>query len=306
MANPALGNEAIRSFSNEIATHLSGARKDGLGRWLYSLNWDLCEVFVILYRRFFSLLALLSSICLLNKLLDGVEIILEAYDHDVVVGCRRDDEKFLFSCSEVLVDRLCIFERDKAILVAMDNQGREKYFFNPLQTFLIDLFQTHNLWRYSKMKHDSHHAGKTTLDDEPLHLFLMLRGQFQGCHASQRPSHHPQVFSYISSEEFLSDLFKDDMGILNEIGECRGSGTGSITSIVGHDQVYFPLMVKRRNLVIIAYDLAIPVEIQNPRPFAMACVKSAGDGDIIPDRNREVEGIFRAGGKILSGIKDEL
>ena len=32
-----------------------------------------------------------------DKLLDGVEVVLEAYDHDVVVGCRRDDEEFLFS-----------------------------------------------------------------------------------------------------------------------------------------------------------------------------------------------------------------
>jgi hypothetical protein len=65
-------------------------------------------------------------------------------------------------------------------------------------------------------------------------------------------------------------------------------------------------VVKRRNLVIIAYHLSIPVEVQNPRPFAMARVKAAEDGNIVPNRHREVEGIFRAGGKILPGIKDEL
>ncbi len=76
------------------------------------------------------------------------------------------------------------------------------------------------------------------------------------------------------------------MGIVDEVRKRRGSGAGSITSIVGHDQVYFFLVVKTRNLVIIAHDLAIPVEIQNPRPFAMARVEATGDGDIILDRHR--------------------
>src|SRR4030043_2118167 len=133
--------------------------------------------------------------CSFDKLMNGVEIILEADEHDVVMGSRRDDEKFLFSCSEILIDRLCIFERDETIVIAVNDEGGEEYLFNPLQTLLIDLFQTHGLCGHSEMKHDPHHAGKTALNDEPLHLFLMGIGQFHGRDTSQRPSHHPQAFS---------------------------------------------------------------------------------------------------------------
>jgi hypothetical protein len=66
------------------------------------------------------------------------------------------------------------------------------------------------------------------------------------------------------------------------------------------------LVVERRNFVIITYHLPIPVEIQNPRPYGMAGVKAAGYGDIIPHPHGHVEGVFRARGGILPGIKYEL
>jgi hypothetical protein len=72
--------------------------------------------------------------------LKGAEILLEANQHDVVVGGGRNDEEFLFLCSEMLMDIFRILKRDEAILFAMNDQRGEEYLFNPLQTFLINPF----------------------------------------------------------------------------------------------------------------------------------------------------------------------
>jgi hypothetical protein len=94
--------------------------------------------------------------------------------------------------------------------------------------------------------------------------------------------------------------------ILNEIGEGRGSGTCSITPVVGHDQVHLPLVIKGRNLIIIAYHFTVPVKKKNPWPFALTHVKATSDGDTARDPYGEVKGIPRAWGKIFTGIKDKL
>jgi hypothetical protein len=239
-------------------------------------------------------------------MLNGFEIVHETDDHDIIMGSGRNDEKFLLPGSKMLIDIFRIFKRDKAILFTMNDQGGEEYLFDPLQTSLINLFKSHPLSRYSKMKHDPHHTGKTTLNEESLDLFLMVIGQLQGGDTSQRPSHHPQVFSQVSSGKLLSDFFEDGMGILNQIGEGRGPRAGSITPVISNDQVNLLLMIKRRHLIIITYHLTIPMEKKNPRPFAMPHVKAAGDGDTLPNPYGVVEGIFRAGSEILTGIKNKL
>jgi hypothetical protein len=50
------------------------------------------------------------------------------------------------------------------------------------------------------------------------------------------------------------------MGIMNEVGEGRGPTAGSITPVIGDDQVNFLLMIKRRDVIVITRHLAIPVE----------------------------------------------
>jgi hypothetical protein len=81
------------------------------------------------------------------------------------------------------------------------------------------------------------------------------------------------------------------MCILNKIGEGRDPGAGPITPVVGHNEINFLLMVKRRDLVIITHHLTIPVKKKKPWPFVMPRVESARDGNTLSDQNREVEGI---------------
>jgi hypothetical protein len=236
----------------------------------------------------------------------GFEIILEPNPHDVVVGRGRDDEKFLFFASEMPIDLPGIFKRDEAIPLTVNDQGGEEYFFDPLETFLIYFSQIHGLYGCPKMEQDPHHTGKATLDNEPLHLFLIMVGQFQGRDASQRPPHHPQVFSQASSGELPSDLFKDHTRILNEIGEGGGSAAGSITPVIGYDQVHLALMIKGRDLVIIAHHLAVPVKKKDPGPFVLSHVETTRDSDTARHPYGEVKGVSRARGKIITGIEDEL
>jgi len=96
------------------------------------------------------------------------------------------------------------------------------------------------------------------------------------------------------------------MCILNKIGEGRDPGAGPITPVIGHNEINFLLMVKGRDLVIIAHHLTIPVEKKNPWPFVMPDVEAAKDGYPISHQNREVEGICRAWGEILARIKNKL
>jgi hypothetical protein len=65
-------------------------------------------------------------------------------------------------------------------------------------------------------------------------------------------------------------------------------------------------MVKGRDLIVIADHLAISMKKQNPRPFVMSHVKATGDGGPSHNSHGEVESIFRAGSKVLAGIKNEL
>jgi hypothetical protein len=110
----------------------------------------------------------------------------------------------------------------------------------------------------------------------------------------------------ISSEELLPDLFKDDMRILDEIGEGRGSSASAITPVIGHDQVHPLLMIKRRDLIIIADHFTIPVEKKKPWPFVLARIKTTRDGNAVSNPNRMVKGISGARGKIFTGIKNKL
>jgi hypothetical protein len=156
------------------------------------------------------------------------------------------------------------------------------------------------------MEEDPHHTGKATLDNQPLHLFLIMVGQFQGRDTSQRPPHHPQVFSQASSGELPSDLSKDHMRILNEIGEGRGSGTGSVTPVIGHDQIHLPLMIKEGNLIIIAHHFAIPVEKKNPWPFVLAPVETTRNGHAFRNSYGKINRVPGAWSQIFTGVKNEL
>ena len=96
------------------------------------------------------------------------------------------------------------------------------------------------------------------------------------------------------------------MAILNEVRERGSAATGSITPVIGNDQVQFLLVIERSDLIVITHHFTIAVEEKDPGPFLMTQVKSAGDGSLVPNGNGEVKAIARARGKILSGIKDEL
>jgi outer membrane receptor for monomeric catechols len=84
--------------------------------------------------------------------------------------------------------------------------------------------------------------------------------QLKGGDTSQGSSHHPQVFSEISSGKVLSHLFKNIMGILSEIGEGGDATADSVTPVIGHNQVQSLFVIKERDLIIIADHLTIPME----------------------------------------------
>jgi hypothetical protein len=65
-------------------------------------------------------------------------------------------------------------------------------------------------------------------------------------------------------------------------------------------------MIKWRDLVIIARHLAIAVKKKDPWPFVLAHVETTRDRDTVRHRYREVKGVSRAWGKILTGIENEL
>ena len=96
------------------------------------------------------------------------------------------------------------------------------------------------------------------------------------------------------------------MRILDEIGEGRDSAAGSIAPVIGHDQVHLALMIKGRDLIVIAHHLTVPMKKKDPWPFVLAHVKATRDGYAVRDPYGEVEGISRAWGEILTGIKDKL
>jgi hypothetical protein len=96
------------------------------------------------------------------------------------------------------------------------------------------------------------------------------------------------------------------MRILNEIGEGRDSAAGSVTPVIGDDQVRPDLMIKGSDLIVIAHHLTVPVEKKNPWPFVVAHVKTTRDGYPVRDPYGKVEGISRAWGEILTGVKDKL
>jgi hypothetical protein len=252
-----------------------------------------------------SLLPFSDSARSLNKFLNGFEIILKPNPHDVIVGSGRDDEESFFLGPKVLIDLSCIFKRNQAVLFTMDDQGGQEYLSDPLETFLINFFETDVPLGDSEMKQDPSHTGKATLDNESFHFFLMMVSQLQGRETSQGPPHHPQVLLQIFSGELISDLFKENMRILNEIGDGRGSAADSITPVIGNNQVHSSLMIKRSDLIVIAYHLTVPVEKKNPWPFVFAHVKTASDGYTARDPYGEVKGIPRAWGKIFAGIKDK-
>jgi hypothetical protein len=65
-------------------------------------------------------------------------------------------------------------------------------------------------------------------------------------------------------------------------------------------------MIKRRDLIIIAHDLAIAVKKKNPWPFVLAHVKTTRDGNAVSHPNKKVKSISRARGEIFTGIKNKL
>ena len=238
--------------------------------------------------------------------MNGFEIIIEANPHDIIMGSGRDDEKLFFFGSKMPIDLPRIFKRNEAIPFTMDDQGGKEYLLDPLETLMVNLFESRDLYGNSQMRDDPHDTGKTALKDESLHLFLIVIGQFQTGDTSKGPSHDPQILSQISSGDLLPDLSEDDMRILGEIGEGRGSSAGSITPVIGHDQVDPLLVIKRRDLVIIADHFTIPVEKKKPWPFVLARIKTTRDGNAVSNPNRMVKGISGARGKIFTGIKNKL
>ena len=122
---------------------------------------------------------------------------------------------------------------------------------------------------YSEMGDDPHDARKPAFDDEPLYPILMFVGQFQGRDASQRPSHDPEILSKVSPGELGYDLFQNDMAILNEVREGGNPAAGSITPVIGNDQVHFLLVIEGRDLIIIAHHFTVSVEEKDPGPFLM-------------------------------------
>jgi hypothetical protein len=109
----------------------------------------------------------------------------------------------------------------------------------------------------------------------------------------------------VSPGDLGDDFFQDDVAILNEVRERGNAAAGSVTPVIGNDQVQSLLVIERSDFIIITHHFAIAVEEKDPGPFLMALVKSAGDGSLVPNGNGEVKAIARARGKILSGIKDE-
>jgi hypothetical protein len=178
------------------------------------------------------------------------------------------------------------------------------YLLDHLQASLVNLFEVNSVSRYSKMDDDPHHAGKSAFDDESLDHILVLVGQFESGDASQRPSHDPEIFPKVSSGKLLLNLFQDDMAIVNETREGWNSTAGSITSVISNDEVEVPLMIKGRDLIIVAHHFTISVEKQDPRPLMMAHVKSARDRGLVCNKDGDVKGILRTQGEILTRIKD--
>ena len=85
-------------------------------------------------------------------------------------------------------------------------------------------------------------------------------GQLQSGDTSQRPSHDPQIFSKIFYGELLSYLFKNNVGILSEIGESGNPAAYSVAPVISNHQVQPLLMIEEGDLIIVAHHLAIPME----------------------------------------------